>query len=264
MSDPARSPDRSGSALPIDPRISERRVAVRRDAGRRRLRQLVWGTGMVALTASAYGATRSRLLDVDTVRIEGATRVDVDEVPAAGGLDRRPQLIDVDPAAVATRIERLPWVKTAAVVRRWPGTVEVSLVERTPVAVVAGGPAWSVVDASGRVLEQVAEPPPGMPRIDSPDLDLAPGLKVGREARSALGLLDRLPPSLQGRVSVIRAAPGPNLQLQLEGGPPVNVGPPEQLRPKLVALSTLVAKANLRGVKMIDVRVPTAPVLTRT
>ncbi len=45
--------------------------------------------------------------------------------------------------------------------------------------------------------------------------------------------------------------------------PIIHFGPPTQVRPKLVALTTLIARANLKGVKAIDVRVPTAPVLSR-
>ena len=37
-----------------------------------------------------------------------------------------------------------------------------------------------------------------------------------------------------------------------------------QIEPKLVALATLVTKAELARVRIIDVRVPTAPVLTRS
>jgi hypothetical protein len=46
--------------------------------------------------------------------------------------------------------------------------------------------------------------------------------------------------------------------------PTVKFGRAEQVRAKLVALSTLVARTDLKGVRAIDVRVPTAPVLTRS
>jgi len=45
--------------------------------------------------------------------------------------------------------------------------------------------------------------------------------------------------------------------------PTVQFGPAAQVRAKLVALSTLLTRANLKGVRAIDVRAPTAPVLTR-
>lgn len=250
--------------LRMDPRIRERRVAVRRDEGRRRLRMLAAAAGVVGAIAAAYGITRSPILDVDEVRVRGAAMTSLADLRRAGGLEDRPQLADVDPRAVARAVEALPWVHEARVVRHWPGDVEITLVERTPVATVPsrdGG--WCLVDGSGRVLAVEIEAPAGLVQVAGAAAP-APGEQVGDAVRASLAVLDALPPSLSDRVNGITLADDGTLAVHARDLPIVRFGPPTQVRPKLVALATLVARTDLRGVEAIDVRVPTAPVLTRT
>ncbi len=249
--------------LRMDPRIRERRVAVRRDEGRRRLRLLLVAASAAAALALAFGITRSPLLDVDRVQVLGAAQTPVSEITIAAGFDRRPQLADVEPREVARRIEALPWVQEARVVRHWPGTVEVTLVERAPLATVAaaaGG--WALVDRSGRVLATMPEPSAGMVQVTATPVP-APGQAAAADVRASLAVLDALPPSLSERVNGLTVAADGTLDVHAVGLPIIHFGPPDQVRPKLVALATLAARTDLRGVKAIDVRVPTAPVLTR-
>lgn len=258
--------DQSTAAPPrlrIDPRIRERRIAVQRDAGRRRLRVVLAAMGAVAAVGLAYGLTRSPVFDVDEVRVLGAARTTPAEIEEAGGLAGGPQLADVKPEVVAARLARLPWVQEARVVRHWPGTVEVTLLERTPIATVpaaAGG--WAVVDDSGRVLETTPEPLPGMVQVNTVGAP-PPGQQVAPSTRGALGVLDALPPSLIERVNGLTVSEEGVVDVHAQGLPIIHFGPPTAVRAKLVALTTLVSRTNLRGVKAIDVRVPTAPVLTR-
>lgn len=254
---------RTGPSLSMDPRIRERRVAIRRDEGRRRLHLLLGAAAVLAAVAASWGVTRSPLLDVDSVRVSGATTTSHDDIRRVSGLDAKPQLADVDPVVVAARVERLPWVQAARVERHWPGTVEVTLVERTALAAVpsaAGG--WALVDRTGRVLGATPEPPPGMVQVAATPAP-PPGHEVGVDVRSSLSVLEVLPPSLSDRVNGLTVAGDGTLDVHAVDLPVIHFGPPSQVRPKLVALATLVARTDLRGVKAIDVRVPTAPVLTR-
>jgi cell division protein FtsQ len=254
----------AGGRLRMDPRIRERRVAVRRDEGRRRLRIVLAATAVAGVVAIAFGVTRSPLLDVDEVRVVGAVHTSHDDILRAGGLAGQPQLADVEPAEVAERLAALPWVEEARVVRHWPGDVAVTVVERTAVATLpaaAGG--WALVDRTGRVLETVPEPPAGLVQVAARPAP-GPGHEVVEAARDSLAVLDALPPSLSDKVNGVTVHDDGTLDVHAVGLPVIHFGPPTQIRPKLVALATLVARTNLRGVDAIDVRVPTAPVLTRT
>ena len=250
--------------LRMDPRIRERRVAVQRDLGRRRLRLLLAGGGVVLAVAIAYGLTRSPVFDVDEVRVLGAAKTTPEQIAEAGGLERSPQLADVKPAIVARRLERLPWVQEARVVRHWPGTVEVTLLERTPLAAVPGPEdRWTLLDPTGRVLAEQQGQPPEMTRVELPAAPGPPGSTVASPVRTALGIVEALPEPLVGRVPVVRVAEDATIELVLDGKVPVRFGPASDVRAKVVALTTLVQKADLARVTSIDVRAPTAPVLTR-
>lgn len=254
----------AGGRLRMDPRIRERRVAVRRDEGRRRLRIVVALGAVIALIGAAYGATRSPLLDVDRVLVKGAASTPAEVISRAGGLAGRPQLADVEPTEVEAALERLPWVERASVVRHWPSTVEVAIVERIPIATLAAeGGGWALVDRTGRVLAIEETGPAELAQVIAPAAP-APGRQVHPAAHDGLAVVEALPAALSQSLETVTVAEDGSIQLGLKATPTVTFGPAEQVRPKLVALSTLLARVDLRGVKAIDVRVPTAPVLVRS
>jgi cell division protein FtsQ len=249
--------------LRMDPRIRERRVMVARDAGRRRLRMLLAAGAVAAALGGAYGITRTPMLDVDEVRVLGATQTPAAEIVRAGHLDHHPQLADVKPELVVADVERLPWVQEARVVRHWPKTVEVTVVERSPVATLpAAGGGWALVDGTGRVLSVTPEATPGLVQVAASPAP-GPGAAVPTTTVGGLAVLDALPPSLSERVNGLTIAEDGAMDVHAVGLPVIHFGPPTAVRAKLVALTTLVARTNLKGVSAIDVRVPTAPVLTR-
>lgn len=248
----------------MDPRIRQRRIAVQQDDAKRRRRALFAVVAIVVTGVSAWGLTRSPLLNVDTVDVHGGVHTTADDVVRASKLDRHPPMADVDPARVAAAVERLPWVEQARVERHWPGRVEVTLLERSPLAVVHAGEHWSLVDPSGRVLAVEAAAPPDLTRIETPKPPGPPASQVGAPLRAALAIVEMLPEPLAGRVPVIRLREDETIELALDNRVSVLLGPAgDGTREKLVALTTLVQKANLSRVAVIDVRVPTAPVLTR-
>ena len=254
------------TAVPMDPRIRERRAQVRRDAGRRRLRLLMSLGAALASLGLAAGVLHSPLFDVDRVFIEGATNTGRGDVLGAAGLDQRTYMVRADEARLARRLEALPWVESAVVQKDWPATVRIRLLERSPVAAVpvAGG-GWSLADATGRVLTPpVGEAPPGMPVVEAPTPAGRPGSTAAEGVRGALHVASAVPSTLSGRVTKIAVDAGGSLVINVDRAPPVTFGPPAQATAKLLAVATLLARADMRGVKAVDVRVPTAPVLTRS
>jgi cell division protein FtsQ len=72
-------------------------------------------------------------------------------------LQNATSLLRFDSAAARARIERLPWVLSATVMRAFPGRVEVRIVERVPTAVWSHAGEYSLIDATGRVLGPIGE-----------------------------------------------------------------------------------------------------------
>ncbi|HET7489101.1 MAG TPA: FtsQ-type POTRA domain-containing protein [Acidimicrobiales bacterium] len=258
------SPARVPPALPMDPRFRRRRIEVRRAEGRRRLHILLGCLASVAAAAGGVGLSRSPLLDVDRVEVQGARRTPRPAVVAAAGLAGHPAMVDVDTGDVARRLRRLPWVRTAEASRRWPGTVRIQVTERRPAAVLpAAGGAWAVADATGRVLAVEPDRPPGLPAIGDVDRPQEAGAAVPAAAGPALRVAAALPADVRARVSDVATVAGGEVQLWLGPDSVVRLGPPVDLGLKLTALATVLARVDLSGIRVIDLRVPTAPALTR-
>lgn len=250
-------------ALPIDPRIRARRVEVIRSEGRRRLRVLIAGVSVLVLVGGGVGVTRSPLLDADHIAIVGAAQTSRADVVAASGLRHHPQMIDIDAARMAGRIRSLPWVRTAQVQRRWPASVRIVLTERRPVAAIAFGSAWALVDRTGRVLSEVKVLPAGLITISGGPDPGPPGRQLDGELADIADLVADLPAEVTPLVTQVFFIDGA-IELRGSGASPiVRLGPVTDLPQKIRALQAVVTGADMKRVNVIDVRVPSAPVLTR-
>ncbi len=88
---------------------------------------------------------------VQTVQLEGARYLTPTAVIAALGADTSASVFD-DPRKFQAKVESLPLVATARVRRRLPGTLVVTIVERTPVALIATPDGFRGVDSAGTRL----------------------------------------------------------------------------------------------------------------
>jgi cell division protein FtsQ len=71
-------------------------------------------------------------------------------------LEHARTLLFFDSRAAQRRIEALPWVATATIARILPDRVEVRITERTPIAIWQRSEHSFLIDATGRVLSEVA------------------------------------------------------------------------------------------------------------
>jgi cell division protein FtsQ len=263
---PAEAVAPPGRRARIDPRIRQRRIQVTREAGHRRLRLLIVGTGVLIAVAAAFGVLHTPLTDVRHVRVTGASRTPVADVLTAAGLDGHRLMIDVDGGPMAARVDALPWVARAQVQRRWPATVTVTISERTPVATVAAGGGAVLVDGTGRVL---APAPAGLP-LPAVQLDpgppgpvpaATPGSVLDPRYRPGLDVAAALPPLLGSRVLTVAVEGDGTVRLRLVGGTVALLGDATDVPAKLEAVATLVQRVRL-GAATIDATVPNEPVLT--
>lgn len=248
----------------IDPRIRARRDEVARGAGRRRRRLLLAVVVVVAVGLAAFGVSRTAVLDVDDVGVTGAAQTPVDQVVAAAGIQPGEPLVGVDERGAAARVEHLPWVRSAAVVRGWDGHVAIDVTERTAELQMADGAGgFLALDGDGRVLGTGAQPAPGVPTVEG----LAPaavGTTVDPRVRDAVTVARALTPALRTRVTTIRLLDGGAVELGLRPAGRVRLGRAEAVTTKVQALVTLFGQVDLRDLCGIDLRVPEAPVLTRS
>ncbi len=245
------------AAVPVDPRVRDRWVAVRRDAGRRRLRVVIAAGAVLVVLALAWGVSVSPILDVDHVTVRGLDHLTAAAVTDAGHIHRGDAMAWLDSGQAVRGIEALPFVGRATVTREWPGTVRITVVERRPVGWIEGPGGKVVVDGTGRVLESVASPPPGLPQLVGTKLVPVPGATVVpvAGARVASGLRG-LAAGGTRTVSVTDAG----VTLQLVAGPEIRMGEPTQVAVKLRAALAVLGASGGTEVHYVDVSVPTNPV----
>ena len=256
-------------APPIDPRIRQRRIAVTRHRGRRRLRVLVGAVAVGTAVVAGVLVLHLSWFSVSHIQVRGALQSGAAPVDAAARVALHQPLLSVDTATVARRVERLPWVATARVTKSWPSTLVVTVGERVPVAQVADGSRWALVDGAGRVLAVENGRASGLVVLAWSGAVPGAGAELGGRARAPLAVaaglrvLTEAGPSVPAPVASVAAGPGGGVAVDLADGAVVDLGPPADLSSKITALATLESEVDLSGVKSIDLRVPGQPVLTR-
>jgi len=160
--------------------LARRREAAR-VRGRRRLAVLAAGIGAVVFAIGYVVVAHSSVFAVHSVTVSGgspALDAQVQRVAAQAAGNR--SLLELNPAAIAQRIEQIPSVLSARVDRAFPNTLSISIVRDVPVALLRIGRAEFLVGADGRVIERTAARPAGVPLVQLPAKTPLPA--VGRAA----------------------------------------------------------------------------------
>ena len=249
----------------------------RRRGGRHgRLRRLA-RTGLkvgAALAAVAGLATTGRVathwlgttpaLAVTRLEVVGARRVPEDTVRQAAGLEPGVNILVLDPAAVAGRVQALPGISRVQVVRHLPDRVTIVVAEREPYALLNPGPAaipagrplvW--IDADGYLVSSEDRPGvPGQPILTGaqPARGAGDPLEVQR-LRSGLGLLRvllRVGPRLAARVSEIDVTRADDPVLYTVDGAAIRMGD-QEWEERLARLDGVLAELDTRGQRVASV-----------
>jgi cell division protein FtsQ len=195
--------------------------------------------------------------------VQGAQATSRADVIARAAFGAHPNMWLVDLGAARRRIEALPYVRNASLIRVPPATISIAIVERVPVGCLEGlGYAEALVDVEGRVLSDVC-PDTAAPIYRMPIAIPAPGGYV-RDPGLAQLLSDAA--ALRGagqRFVELRHDRFGQLEATLTGGVVVRFGDETQLAAKsrLVGPILTTAAQQLGPVESIDLRAPATPVV---
>lgn len=193
-------------------------------------------------------------LVVDDVQVEGRSETRARDVLGALMVSRGMPILAVDPRAAKERLERIPWVREAAVERRLPGLVHVRLVERVPMAVWQHDGRFMLIDRHGAQIETEEVGRFGeLPHI------------VGEDAGAAAGELLRMlaaEPDLERRVTAAVRVGGRRWNLRLDNGVDVML-PADNAAAAWSHLAEMEREQRVLGrdLKTIDLRLPDRLVL---
>lgn len=239
-------PDSRADADRTAARFTDR---VRAERRRRRVRWLAAACVLAGLAVAVVLVRRSELLRVAHVEVSGVTRLTAAQVRHAAGVPEGAEMASVDLDAVRRRVRALPAVRRVMVRRDWPRTIEIRIVERRPVAAIAEGGSFHLVDADGVRIATVARVPKGVALV-----------RLGPRAApalvdDALRVVAALPAELRRRVSSIQVTSADGIELRTTDGDIVVWGSAEHSDRKAAVLAALLRHPGSR----YDVSAPDAP-----
>jgi cell division protein FtsQ len=244
------------------PQVSPDEDTVRLVRGRFARRQwtrrwLAWRRLLLVVLAVALAAGLvwlfyfSSVLAVAGATVSGAPGADALQVRRAAQVPVGTPLAAADLGAVTARVERLPIVKSADVSRSWPDRVRIDVTERTPVALVARGGAYSAVDEHGVLFRRYARRPAGLPVV-----------RMGPRAQSdalaeAAQVASVLPEDIVAKVAHLNVRTVDSITLHLHNGREILWGSADSSADKARVLAVLLRQRAA----FYDVSVPEQPVI---
>lgn len=227
-----------------------RRPATRRTAppGATIRRVLVVGLVLALLGGAGWLVGLSSLLSAKYVSVTGSRTVDLEEIRARANVPLGVPLARQDVTAIAQRVATLPAIESSHVDRAWPNTLEISVVERTPVIAVRRPDGFALVDRFGVAYATVDRAPPNLPATE-----IYPGTT---EQFAAVGTVaTALPASLLAKVEKIRSESIDTISVVLKSGVLVNWGNADDSALKAQIVAALLKQKP----RQIDVSAPHNP-----
>ena len=209
-------------------------------------RSLVVGLVVALLAGAAYVLGYSTLFTVSSVEVIGSTR------PLNTGITKGQKLARVEPRAVATKLEKLDWVRSAKISRNWiNGKVVVELTSRTPIATFEN----RVIDSMGASFVPQGRRPEGLILIQAANLE---------DAKEGVKFLTQLPEELKSSLTVVKVrSTGALVLISQNYGKAIEIrwGSDSENELKLKVYKALIALPENADIKRVDVSAPLAPIV---
>jgi cell division protein FtsQ len=189
------------------------------------------------------------------------------DIAAVAELDHDDNVLTLSPDTIESAAESLPWVKSARVQRRLPGTIRVELVERRPAMILTAPNGEWTIDPHGRVLAE-GSAYSRLPTIASASpATFSPGDKVAApQLRAVLAAAGVMPGGLRKRVEAAFAPTPQRISFSLRNGMSIRFGSANRAEDKIKVVTAILDRVSATGEMpaYIDVRVPESPAVSTT
>ena len=235
-------------------RFRLRRIAVRREEGRRRLRWFTVVGLMIGVVIIVLLLLTSPILSVRKVDVEGVVYADTDLISAIVESVKGEPILTVDLDAAEKKLLAIPWVRQARVSMHLPDRVTIEVVERSPIAFFRSVDGFNrVIDRDGRVLDVIEGDPTDYTPINGTGPNISAGQTVEQPFLGAAELINALPAELRARLLTVTVSPEGEVSLALTNDVEVLFGRPDDFQVKLVAVVNEIKRQGTNRYAVIDV-----------
>lgn len=208
------------------------------------------------LVDAAINVSKEAGFAVTDIAVEGRKHTDKSDLAEALGVTTGAPILSFDPETALNKIEKLPWINGATVVRKLPNTIYIKLIEREPLARWQREGKVVVIDREGKEL-------PGAKPEKFSSLPLVMGEDAPGETAEFLTALKDFPAIKNLMEAAVRVSDRRwNLHLQ----PKLLVKLPEHnISGALQRLSQLIREQKIleRSIVAVDLRLPDRMFLER-
>ncbi len=235
------SSDAPAAAMPAPHILDEDR--------RRRLRPwAIAGATVVALVTGTVALSYTPVFGARVVEVEGEERLAPRQVMRLAGVDRGTNVFHLDTTLAESRLEAEPWILDATVATRLPGTITISVRERTPVLILVTDETRRLVAGDGTELGRA------LGGSVFPEVTATLGSTIGRTEIEAAGeVVQAMSPELRARIDSIAVAEDGTITLVVDGDVEVRYGTVQDTTAKSQALRAILRYADEEGGDLLSV-----------
>lgn len=220
---------------------------------------------------TTYFFIHSAFFSVQNIEVEGNTALQRERIIETSGLNYGTNIFSMDTNEAILKIKMYPSVKEVMIKRKLPNTLQISVDERVPLALVVGQNGFIIVDNEGIFLKKVTD----LKDLNMPVISGIPVDDSGRPGSSimtpsldaALKVAELMNETLRENVTEIMAPSPLSLTLKTVQGVKVLFGEPNDFERKVKLMEKLLTKngavINEQTVEYIDLRYDTSPVIKR-
>jgi cell division protein FtsQ len=235
-------------------RFRLRRIAVRREEGRRRLRWFTVVGLVIGVVIIVLLLLTSPILSVRQVDVEGVVYADPDLISSVVESVKGEPILTADLDAAEKKLLAIPWVRQARVSMHLPARVTIEVVERSPIAFFRSVDGFNrVIDRDGRVLDVIEGDPTDYTPINGTGPNISAGQTVEQPFLGAAELINALPAELRARLLTVTVSPEGEVSLALTNDVEVLFGRPDDFQVKLVAVVNEIKRQGTNRYAVIDV-----------
>lgn len=203
----------------------------------------------------------SPLYDIDNVNVKNTStsqlsEKEISEVKQITSPLKGDQIYRLKLSQTRKDLNDLSYIKTAEVSKKWPGTINVVIQRRVPVAAIETDKGYVLLDAEGMIFEKTATPDKSLPLLDG--MDKVTYTKIIPN-KSFISILDNVPADMKGQILRISSAKG-GYNVVLSDGITIRLGKDSEMKEKMSIAWSIILTKGRKGIGYIDVSVPSIPV----